>query len=344
MLKTAYDFRNPLLTAAEVLLGVLEAGREAGIDLTDSLRACDIPPGLISSPKGYLPYHQVVNFLNDVAGRFDCPEFGFLAGTHQPPMRFGPSGQLPKHCANIKQGIELAIRYNLLNSEVSLWELECEEGHASLRRRERVSYSGSSVQIHTLAVTSVFKGLPLLGGSDWRTTSISFTHSQTKSRKSMERFFECPVNYDCDFNGITFPEECLKIPIASADESLLAVAMSYFDSIKKNYPPDDDLASKILHHIKQSLGTTRCNLVGVAQLLGQNPRTLQRELQKHGVTFRSLLSEVRQDLAQHYLRSSNIALIELADLLGYRNVSAFSRAFKNHCGQAPDHWRIEQAS
>lgn len=344
MIQRAYDFHNPLLTASETLSGSWEAAREAGIDITDSLRSCGIPPGSLVSPKGYLPYHRVINFLNDVADRFDCPEFGFLVGKHQAPLRYGPAAQLPKLCADISQAIDVAKRYSLLTSEMSVWELEREDRYAILKRRERVSYHSSLVQIYTLTVTVIFKALQLVGGSDWRTTSISFTHSQPKYGKSMERFFGCPVDYNCAFNGITFPEEGLSHPIASADENLLAVAMNHLDSTKAGYQLNDDLATKVLHHIKQSLGTTLCNLESIAQLLDQNPRTLQRELQKHGVTFRSLLSEVRQDVALHYLRSSDIALIDLADILGYRNVSAFSRAFKNNCGQSPDHWRLGQTS
>lgn len=341
MIQRAYDFHNPLRAASETLLSSREAARDAGIDLTDSLRACGIPPALLASPKGYVPYHQVVNFLNDVAERFDCPEFGFLVGKHQPPLRFGPAGQLPKLCANINQAIEVAIRYGLTTSEVAVWELEREGCYAIIKRRERVAYEGPLVQLHTLAVTVVFKGLKSLGGSDWRTTSISFMHSRPKSATSMEQYFGCPVDFNCAFNGITFPEECLDIPIASADEQLLAVVMSHLDSRKNDYRLDDNLATKTLHHIKQSLGTALCNLESIAQLLDQNPRTLQRELRKHGVTFRSLLSGVRQDVAQHYLRSSDISLIDLADMLGYRNASAFSRAFKNHCGKSPEHWRLQ---
>ena len=102
---------------------------------------------------------------------------------------------------------------------------------------------------------------------------------------------------------------------------------------------EDDLVSKVHLYVKKNLGTNACNLEGVAERLDRRPRSLQRELMKQGFSFRQVLLDVRRDVAEHYLRSSKIALVDLADILGYRNVSAFSRAFKSSCGQSPEHWR-----
>ena len=335
----AYDVHNPLLTSSETLLGSLEAAQEIGANLTGPLSSNGIPSELLVSPKGFLTFHQVVNFLNDVATGFSCPHFGFLVGRHQPALRFGPMAQLPRFSSTLGEAIENALQYSLLNSEVSLWELKREDGYASLVRHSRVSYEGSLVQLHTLTVTVVFKALKSLGGGNWRASSICFTHEEPEAGKLYSRYFGSPVEFNQDFNGVVFPEELLQIPIQSADNELLAIVKSYLDSLSTDYQLHDDVATKVHHHIKQSLGTNLCNLESIAVQLDQRPRTLQRELLKHGVTFRELLGEVRQDVAEHYLRSSSIPLVDLADILGYRNVSAFSRAFKNTCGTSPEHWK-----
>jgi AraC-like DNA-binding protein len=70
-----------------------------------------------------------------------------------------------------------------------------------------------------------------------------------------------------------------------------------------------------------------------------HPRALQRDLAKHNCTFKQLLLEIRMELAEQYLRSSDITLSDLTELLGYQNLSAFSRAFKNSYGLSPDLWR-----
>jgi AraC-like DNA-binding protein len=75
-----------------------------------------------------------------------------------------------------------------------------------------------------------------------------------------------------------------------------------------------------------------------------HPRTLQRALAKHEVNFTQLLSKTRMEVAEQYLQDSTIPLEELSGILGYRNRSAFSRAFKRSHGESPEQWRNSRAS
>ncbi|MNT89834.1 HTH-type transcriptional regulator VirS [compost metagenome] len=68
-------------------------------------------------------------------------------------------------------------------------------------------------------------------------------------------------------------------------------------------------------------------------------RKLQRQLELEGYTFQDLLTESRQAMACHYLQDSTIKISQLADLLGYADQSAFSRAFQRWHGLSPREWR-----
>ncbi len=334
-----YDAHTPLLATSELLLGSLEAAREIGADLTGALAANGIQPELLVAPRGFLALDQIVNFLNRVAEESNCPHFGFLVGVHQPPMRFGLMAQLPTLSSTLGEAIENALQYNLLNSEFSIWELQRKNKHAILVRNNRISYKGSLTQLHTLAITVVFNAFRSLGAENWRPSAICFSHKEPETARLYNKYFGSPVEFNQDFTGIVFPAIDLQIPIATADNELLAIVKSHLDTVMADYQVHDILANRVQQHIRQHLGTDLCNLESVAQRLNQHPRTLQRELRRQGVTFRTLLTEVRHDVAEHYLRSSSIGLVDLADILGYRNVSAFSRAFKNTSGLSPEHWR-----
>jgi AraC-like DNA-binding protein len=73
-----------------------------------------------------------------------------------------------------------------------------------------------------------------------------------------------------------------------------------------------------------------------------HPRTLQRALAKHEVNFTQLLSKTRMEVAEQYLQDSTIPLEELSGILGYRNRSAFSRAFKRKKHNVP--WSVTEGS
>lgn len=80
--------------------------------------------------------------------------------------------------------------------------------------------------------------------------------------------------------------------------------------------------------IRSMLGAGRCTEEAVANVLQINRRTLQRNLKAEGVSFRELLTQIRGDLAEQYLRESAISLTDLAGVRGYSELSAYTRFFK----------------
>jgi AraC-like DNA-binding protein len=80
----------------------------------------------------------------------------------------------------------------------------------------------------------------------------------------------------------------------------------------------------------------------VARTLNMSKRTLHRKLNENRETFRSILVQVRKDLARYYVRKPDFSITEIAFLLGYADTSAFSRAFRSWFGHSPTKAR-EQA-
>ncbi|NKI18703.1 helix-turn-helix transcriptional regulator [Spongiibacter sp. KMU-166] len=76
----------------------------------------------------------------------------------------------------------------------------------------------------------------------------------------------------------------------------------------------------------------------VAKKLEMSTRSLRRKLQQEGTSYQDLLQEVRLGLAKQYLRDK-LSVEQIAELLGYSETSAFSRAFKGWTGKAPQEFR-----
>jgi len=73
----------------------------------------------------------------------------------------------------------------------------------------------------------------------------------------------------------------------------------------------------------------------VARKLGVSGRTLARLLADEDTTFSSILSSLRSGLAERYLAEAGLGVGRIAWLLGYKDTSAFSHAFKRWNGRAP---------
>jgi len=62
---------------------------------------------------------------------------------------------------------------------------------------------------------------------------------------------------------------------------------------------------------------------------------MQRMLAAEGTTFTKLVDTLRRDLATRYLGEPDVAIAEVAFLLGFSEASAFHRAFKRWHGVTP---------
>jgi len=64
-------------------------------------------------------------------------------------------------------------------------------------------------------------------------------------------------------------------------------------------------------------------------------RSLQRKLMEQGTTYSALLDSVRFNMANQYLKNTYYRLTDIAVLLGYSNLSSFSRSYHRWSGVYP---------
>ena len=76
----------------------------------------------------------------------------------------------------------------------------------------------------------------------------------------------------------------------------------------------------------------------IADCLCVSTRTLQRRLNHEGTNFANLLTEVRRELASQYIMDGNKPIYQISFLLGFSEISAFSRAFRNRTGMSPSEY------
>ena len=77
-------------------------------------------------------------------------------------------------------------------------------------------------------------------------------------------------------------------------------------------------------------------MVSVCERLLVSKRTLQRRLGNEGTNFQNLLNSVREDLANYYLKNSDLTHTQISFLLGFNDPNSFFRAFHNWTGTTPE--------
>ena len=87
---------------------------------------------------------------------------------------------------------------------------------------------------------------------------------------------------------------------------------------------------------QRNLGGLR---IWVAERFDMTVRTLQRHLQLAGTSYQQILDELRQELAEHYLTRSDLAVQDIAQYLGFTESRSFHRSFKGWTGMTPGEFR-----
>jgi AraC-like DNA-binding protein len=78
----------------------------------------------------------------------------------------------------------------------------------------------------------------------------------------------------------------------------------------------------------------------VAAALGTSTRTLRNQLSRESTSYRKLVDELREALAEQLL-ATHTSIDEIARRLGYADASSFISAFKRWKGVAPGGYRTE---
>jgi AraC-like DNA-binding protein len=83
----------------------------------------------------------------------------------------------------------------------------------------------------------------------------------------------------------------------------------------------------------------KAHVSDVARRLGISSRTLSRKLHDEGAAFAEILDDFRKALAKRYLNEHELQVSEIAWLLGYRELSSLTHAFKRWTGMTPKQFR-----
>lgn len=176
-------------------------------------------------------------------------------------------------------------------------------------------------------------------GDAWTPLEIRFEHERPDGARDHETRFGAPVRFGRRTNAIAFRRSALDARMPGQDPYLFSVITPFLESRCKLISDPEDFAAVVRNQIKLHFGDKPPTLSEIARMLGLSDLTFQKQLKTNGLLFPDLLRAARQELALHYMNEPDMALTEIAYSLGYSELSAFSRAFRNWTGMSPQRYR-----
>ena len=138
-----------------------------------------------------------------------------------------------------------------------------------------------------------------------------------------------------------FEYRLLKEPILTANYELQNVLIQRLMDAYRKFPDPTSVSSRIVQLMKGSSYLGIPDLREMSANLNMSVRTLQRKLKVEGVTYQQLAESVRKSIAIDYLNAGRHPIKQISFMLGYNDPGAFTRAFKERTGQAPQDFSRE---
>lgn len=159
------------------------------------------------------------------------------------------------------------------------------------------------------------------------------------ARADYEQYFGCRVRFGAQQDRLIFRRADLDKAFVSYNAELLDILIPELDRRLEQQTHSATLTEQIRWVLRRRLTAGRPDIRSVATELAMSERSLQRKLTDEGLTFQSLLSETRHQLALEYLADPKLAIIEVAYMLGYEDQNSFFRAFRQWEELTPAAWR-----
>lgn len=315
--------------------------RQVGLDPLSALRQFGLDPRVLDEPDTRLPVAAVAGLLEYAAATSGCLTFGLRMAESRRLADFGAISLLLKHERSLRDVLSAIARYRTFLNEALAVRVQ-EFGDVVIVREDLfIEGFPHPRQSYELALGVLYRLCCAVLGARWRPLSVHFAHAAPNSSDVHRRVFNAECVFDSEFDGMLCSPVDLDRVNPAGDATLARYAEQFMHSLPS--VATVSVAQDVLRAIHLLLPMHRASITGVASNLGVNVRTLQRRLEAEHVVFAELLSQVRRELAQRYLADKRCSMTNVAAMLGYGQLSSFTRWFTAEFGVTPSAWRASQA-
>ncbi len=308
-----------------------------GHDPDPLFRALHIDPEVAQDPNARYSVKLVDELWKEAAKLIADPCFGLRAHEHWHPSHMHALAYAWLASSTLRTALLRLNRYiKIINDETSVRLVENEEGLSV-----RLAYARESKGLPwrtDLALSILMHMCRLNYGATLDPVSVSFTHSQPPCAGDFFEYFRCPIHFGAPCNQLTLASDVVDRRLAGDNPELARlndqVMIQYLARLDR-----ENITERVKAAIIDHMPSGRVTDQAIAEALFMNVRSLQRKLQNEGTTFKALLDGVRQELAHQYIRDSRLNVNEISFLLGFSDISSFSRAFKRWTGEPPSAYR-----
>jgi len=320
---------------------LLDRATSLGLDQGELTKAAGLTPGCLEEPDARIPIDRDHDLWQAIVERIDDPSIGVRLGAQYRIRDAGLVGYSMLHSRNLGDAILRLIRYGRILSDTAFLSMTTvgnevhvtvEEAPQLVGLRQPIEYDLASCVTCVREITEV-STIP---------GEVRSPYPEPESLRDYTAVFGPAVRFDQPKAAMIFEVRDMNRPVVAADDTLCSYLDQHAASVLSTLA-SDSFSERVRRAIWDELAAGRLTLGSVASALAVSTRTLQRRLSEEGHTFADLLERFRERMAVQLLRRRDLAIYEIAYLLGYSEPSTFFRVFRRWKKMSPREFREAMA-
>jgi AraC-like DNA-binding protein len=320
----------------------LAYSRSRGVDLCQLLATSGITLEQVMQGELNVSHRAYVRALEAGAQLADDPDFGLnVAASLQFPLMAALStvseyvlAQLLVTSPTVLAGLESVCRgYPVVITDAKLTVERSARGHVL---RYLPNDPAVPRVVTDFALGWIMCGLRAVATRDVVPLVARFRHEVPADASAYRALFGSNLVFSADDDAFELSHEAGAIPLGTAKKALHDAAHKRAAQAlaRAPQPPQAEIVRTL---VASELPAGNPSAARIAERLDISVRTLARRLADEGTTHQAIVDSVRAERAEQYLRAGHTVL-EVAQLVGFADESAFNRAFRRWHGCSPRAW------
>lgn len=298
------------------------------------LKAIELKEPQLRNPLRYYDSAKLSALFDAGSKELDMPDMITRIAEKMVPIGFSDPGFLAMFEPNFGIALQNAIVAQRLGDSDSILHMHNDQLGDYIIWEEvacpsqKIMHLGFSVIIESLCKLS--------DDALFDVRNISVTHAKPKTIDNdylkIGDVKKIPILYDQPHNRIEFRRGFFDLPNPNRNVALKLARQEQRSQKRWENRPYARTCYDYLTYLLDKPGP---NLDSAAATFSMAERTLRRKLVAEGTSFREVLELVRRDICQLYFLEGKRQLSDISTLLGYSELSAFTRAYTGWYGHPP---------
>ncbi|MEM1110908.1 MAG: AraC family transcriptional regulator ligand-binding domain-containing protein [Pseudomonadota bacterium] len=142
------------------------------------------------------------------------------------------------------------------------------------------------------------------------------------------------VEFDCTRGRVIFSSALLDTPLPTSNPALRSLYEDECRRLLADLEEEDSVAEQTVRLLRKLEGQYP-QMPQLARMLNYSARTYRRRLEQEGLSYQSLLDQVRAEHATRYLENTRLPMATIAYMVGFNDASNFRRAYIKWTGRTP---------